>query len=727
MRTPSQFQTYEEASGRDLKKRCHRRKILLLLVLLFSAVLGLVLLIFFIIFTCGIETCNTAACLALLAKLQKALNGTVDPCEDFFSHTCGNWGSNHTQGKDGLLGNVFDVLLKENQLIMKRLLEEPPLGASSSAKEKAIRFYNSCMDTERIEARGAQPLKELINEVGGWSITGSWRKTDFNRTLQTLMRRYNTFPFFKAYVGPSASDPSTSIIQVDHPEFELPPESHFKKTVNYLEVVRLYLSYLLKLAALTGGHKNVTTSYISPALSFISNLQKAVTPLKERQEKRMLFYRTTIRELQEEAPAIDWLACLQAAFYPVQLNTSQPIVVHDMNYLRGMSHLIGEWQNRRDILQIYMILCLVGNMSPALDRRFQETRQELADKLSGRAAEAEMVRHERWEKCLSETGTFFGPVLGEMIVQEIFPQKAKDLAGQMFSEIQDSILSRLDQVEWMDHQSRQEAKEKIYGLRVEIGNPASIHETNGLDHEYKEVEMLEDNFFHNVVACLAFLRKRLSQGLVIPGLKDNWEVAPSWSVHSYYSLRRHAVVFPAGMFRPPFFHPEFPSAVNFGAMGFFMAHELLHSFYNHVWPESCSACDMQALVQGTDCLVKQYERYSLRGQHINGSFTLLENAADTAGLAIAYQAYKNWLAKRRWVKDLPWPGVSHHQLFFISFAHAMCGHQSLEGLQNFLHSDLHSPPPLRVLGSLSNSPDFSTHFHCPSKSPMSPALKCHIW
>ncbi|XP_077201850.1 kell blood group glycoprotein isoform X3 [Paroedura picta] len=682
-------QIYEEASGRDSKRRCGRGNIVLLFAVLFSTVIGLVLLIFFTVFTCGQETCNTTECLALVTNLLEARNGTVDPCEDFFSYTCGNWEVNHTQGTNVALVNVFDVLLEENQLIMKRLLEEQPVGNNSSAKEKARRFYHSCMETGRIEARGAQPLKELINEVGGWSITGSWKETDFNLTLQRLMKRYNTFPFFKAYVGPSSTDPSTNIIQIDNPEFELPPESHFKKTPSYSEVVRMYFSYLLKLADLMGGHMDVTPSYISLALSFMSNLQKAVTPLKERQEKRMLFYRTTIGKLQEEVPAIDWLACLQAAFHPVQLNASQPIAVHDMQYLKGMSHLIGEWQKRRDILQIYMILCLVGNMSPALDRQFQEARQELADKLKGRTTKPEM-------------------------------------AELMFSEIRDAIHNRLDQVEWMDSRSRQEAKEKVYAVRVEIGYPENIHPTEEMDYEYQEVEILEDNFFRNVVVCLTFLRKRFSQRLVRPHLQDNWEVVP-WSAHSYYSLRRHAVVFPAGMFRPPFFHPEFPSAVNFGAMGFFMAHELLHSFYDYVWPETCSDCDMQALAQGTDCLVKQYERYSLKGQHTNGSFTLLENAADTGGLAVAYQAYENWLAKHRWVKELPWPGVSHHQLFFISFAHAMCGHQSLERLQSFLRSDPHSPPPLRVLGSLSNSPDFSRHFLCPNKSPMNPAVKCRIW
>ncbi|XP_061493594.1 kell blood group glycoprotein isoform X2 [Rhineura floridana] len=709
-----------------VKRRQKANILVLCALLLLIAVLGLVLFIIFTNITHGQETCNTTTCLVFLARLLNVHNKSIDPCDDFFSYTCGNWEANHTQGIHMPLVNVFDVLLEENQLIMRRRLEEPQLGVYSSAEEKAVQFYTSCMNTEQIEAQGAQPLKELVNEIGGWNITGSWKETDFNQTLQMLMGKYNTFPFFKAYVGPSSSDPSTNIIQIDHPEFELPPENHFKKTVNYPQVLRSYFLYLKKLGDLMGGHAAITYTYISLAFSFISNLQKAVTPLETRLEKRMLFYTTTIKELQEKAPSIDWLLCLQATFHPLQLNMSQPIVVHDMDYLKGMSQLIGEWQNRRDVLQIYMILYLIRNLSPALDRQFEEARQEFTDKLYSRTRGSEMLRAERWRKCLSETSMFFSPVLGKMVVQEIFSQKAKDLAEQMFSEIRDAIHSRLDQVEWMGSQSRREAKEKIYRLQVEIGYPDSILQTHKVNDEYQELEIYKDNFFHNVIACLKSLRKRLLLRLINPHLQDNWEVPP-WSVHSYYSLRRHAVVFPAGMFRNPFFHTEFPSAVNFGAMGFFMAHELLHSFYDYVLPENCSACDTKTRPQGIECLVKQYESYSLKGHSINGSFTLLENAADTGGLAIAYQAYKNWLAKHRVVKVLPWPGLSHHQLFFISFAHAMCGHQSLEELQTFLHRDPHSPPPLRVRGSLSNSQDFSRHFHCPSKSPMNPTVKCHIW
>ncbi|XP_039375169.1 kell blood group glycoprotein-like isoform X2 [Mauremys reevesii] len=552
IRTPQQ-PCEEDPREAAKNRRCLRGKSLLLCALMLSTVLGFALLLAYTILHQGLEPCDTKECLMLLA----------------------------------------------------RLLEVPQLRVGSSAKEKAIQFYHSCMDTQQIEAEGAQPLKELINQIGGWNFTGPEKQTDFNQTLQILMGKYNTFPFFRAYVGPNSSDPSTNIIQIDHPEFEMPPESDYNEKANYPE---------------------------------------------------------------EKAPAIDWLSCLQAAFHPVQLNISQPIAVHDMDYLKGMSRMIGKWQKER-VLQIYMILCLVGNLSPALDSRFQDARRELYEKLHGKTGESGLVLAHRWRKCLSDTSTFFEPVLGEMIVQEIFPQETKELAEKMFSVVRDALNSRLDQVEWMDEQTRQEAKDKVSKLQVEIGYPDSTLQTPEMDREFQDLEIHDNTFLLNVVACLKAVRENFSLRLLHPHLQDNWEVFP-WSVHSYYSLRRHAVVFPAGMFRSPFFHAEFPSAVNFGAMGVIMAHELLHAFYDYVVPESCPRCNRDALVRGTGCLVEQYERYSLQGLRINGTFTLLENAADTGGLAIAYQAYKNWLKKHKQERNLPGSGLSHHQLFYISFANS---------------------------------------------------------
>ncbi|XP_023795263.1 kell blood group glycoprotein isoform X2 [Cyanistes caeruleus] len=675
------------------KERCLQRKSLLLCALLLSTLLGFTLLITYLMMTCALGSCDAESDLALLERLLNSRNDTLNPCENFYKYACGRWeGKQSSRTREESL-NVFDVLLEENLLILKRLLESSQSGVRGSAKEKAMQFYRSCMDTERIESQGAQPLKDFLNQVGGWHETGVGETKDFNETLQILMSRYSTFPFFRVHVGPSPFDPKTNIIQIDHPEFDIPLESEFKGK-NYLEVLRVYLSYLKKLGVLLGKTEDGSPDSFSLTLSFISNLQKFVTPLQKRQQRGMLFFRTTIRELQEKAPAIDWLACLKAVFQSVPMNLSQPIAVHDMDYLSNMSQLIEKWHKGR-VPHIYMIVCLVGNLSPALDSQFQDARLELYKILYGKMG-SRMIPAERWRKCLSDTSSFFDPVLGKMIVQEIFPEQTKKFAEQMFSVIQDALCDRLDQVEWMDEQTRQNAKASL--------------------------EINEDTFFLNVVACLKVLRENSYLKLLQHYPQKNWHVHP-WSVHSYYSMTDHMVVLPAGMFRSPFFHTEFPSAVNFGAIGVFMAHEILHSFYGYVLPGGCPACNRSALQRSIDCLVEQYESYSF---NVNGTFTLLENTADTGGVAIAYQAYKNWLKKHK-EKDLPKIGLSHDQLFYLSFAHAMCGYQDPEMLQSSLNTDPHSPLPLRVSGPVSNSQDFSKSFQCPSGSPMNPDNKCRIW
>uniref|UniRef100_A0A8C3TNW7 KELL protein n=1 Tax=Catharus ustulatus TaxID=91951 RepID=A0A8C3TNW7_CATUS len=598
--------------------------------------------------------------LALLERLLNSRNDTVNPCENFYKYACSRWeGKQSSRAREESL-NVFDVLLEENLLILKRLLESSQFGVRGSAKEKAIQFYRSCMDTERIESQGAQPLKDLLNQVGGWHNTGVRETKDFNETLQILMSNYSTFPFFRVHVGPSPFDPKTNIIQIDHPEFDIPLESEFKEK-NYLEVLRVYLSYLKKLGVLLGWTEDGPSDSFSLTLSFISNLQQFVTPLQKRRQRGMLFFRTTIRELQEKAPAIDWLACLNAVFYSMPMNLSQPIAVHDMDYLSNMSQLIEKWMRK-------------GNKESSLSSLSCVSTSLFLQ-----------IPAERWRKCLTDTSSFFEAVLGKMFVQEIFPEQTKKFVGIHHLKPPSRVQLHLFLFLTYHLKTTSRQQNHLKGLSVKYG-----------------VNTFSNFSFH---------------------FASSWHVHP-WSVHSYYSIRDHIVVFPAGMFRSPFFRMEFPSAVNFGAIGVFMAHEILHSFYGYVLPEGCPECNRSALQRSIDCLVEQYESYSL---NINGTFTLLENTADTGGLAVAYQAYKNWLKNHKEEKDLPKIGLSHDQLFYLSFAHVMNASPDPEKLHSSLNTDPHSPLPLRVSGPVSNSQDFSKSFQCPRGSPMNPDIKCRIW
>ncbi|XP_040499824.1 kell blood group glycoprotein isoform X8 [Ursus maritimus] len=664
--------------------------------LLFSLLLGFSLLLVYIFRSCGPGPCMTPVCWDLLARYLASGNTSVAPCTDFFNFACGQ-----AKGTD----YSFQALAEENKKRLRRILEAPGSWHLGSGEEKAFQFYSSCMDTDAIEAAGAAPLRQVIEELGGWRISGNWTSLDFNRTLRLLMSQYGYFPFFRAYLRPRPTPPYTPVIQ----------------------------------------------------------LFQFLRPLEQRRAQGKLFQMVTIDQLQEMAPAIDWLSCLQATFTPMPLSPSQLLLVHDLEYLKNMSQLVEEQLSiHRDFLQSHMILGLVRTLSPALDSKFQEARRSLIQKLGELTERPPMPARPRWMKCVEETGTFFEPTLATLFVREAFSPSTQSAAMELFTAIKNALVSRLRRIPWMDEKTRKEAQNRVTQLQVKMGAPEwalkpslarqeyndvgpcpcqllispqlllspltrlsgrqSVHPGRSLTNPFLALIQLGPSYLQSFLSCVRSLRARIVQSFLQSFPYHRWQVSP-WGVNAYYSIPDHVVVFPAGLLQPPFFHPGYPRAVNFGAAGSIMAHELLHIFYQLLLPGGCPACDTRALQGALLCLKHHYETIPLpNGTFFNGSRTFLENAADIGGLAIALQAYSKRLLWHRGETILPNLDLSPQQLFFRSYAQVMCREPGTQEPQ-----DPHSPPTLRVHGPLSNTPAFARYFHCPHGALMNPSSRCQLW
>ncbi|XP_045648406.1 kell blood group glycoprotein isoform X7 [Ursus americanus] len=623
--------------------------------LLFSLLLGFSLLLVYIFRSCGPGPCMTPVCWDLLARYLASGNTSVAPCTDFFNFACGQ-----AKGTD----YSFQALAEENKKRLRRILEAPGSWHLGSGEEKAFQFYSSCMDTDAIEAAGAAPLRQVIEELGGWRISGNWTSLDFNRTLRLLMSQYGYFPFFRAYLRPRPTPPYTPVIQ----------------------------------------------------------LFQFLRPLEQRRAQGKLFQMVTIDQLQEMAPAIDWLSCLQATFTPMPLSPSQLLLVHDLEYLKNMSQLVEEQLSiHRDFLQSHMILGLVRTLSPALDSKFQEARRSLIQKLGELTERPPMPARPRWMKCVEETGTFFEPTLATLFVREAFSPSTQSAAMELFTAIKNALVSRLRRIPWMDEKTRKEAQNRVTQLQVKMGAPEWALKPSLARQEYNDIQ-LGPSYLQSFLSCVRSLRARIVQSFLQSFPYHRWQVSP-WGVNAYYSIPDHVVVFPAGLLQPPFFHPGYPRAVNFGAAGSIMAHELLHIFYQLLLPGGCPACDTRALQGALLCLKHHYETIPLpNGTFFNGSRTFLENAADIGGLAIALQAYSKRLLWHRGETILPNLDLSPQQLFFRSYAQVMCREPGTQEPQ-----DPHSPPTLRVHGPLSNTPAFARYFHCPHGALMNPSSRCQLW
>ncbi|XP_064228771.1 kell blood group glycoprotein isoform X13 [Aotus nancymaae] len=543
--------------------------LLLLGLLLCSSVL-----LFYIFRNCGPSPCETSVCLDLRDHYLASGNTSVAPCTDFFSFACGR-----AKGTN----NSFQELAKRNKNLLRRILEAQNSWHPGSGEEKAFQFYNSCMDTRAIEAAGAGPLRQVIEELGGWRISGNWTSLNFNRTLRLLMSQYGHFPFFRAYLGPHPAFPHTPVIQ-------------------------------------------------------------------------------------EMAPAIDWLSCLQATFTPMSLSPSQLLMVHDLEYLKNMSQLVEDLLLKdRDFLQSHMILGLVGTLSPALDSQFQEARRKLSQKLRELTEQPPMPARPQWMKCVEETGTFFQPTLAALFVREAFGPSTRSAAMELFTAIRDTLITRLRNLPWMNKETQNLAQDKVAQLRVEMGASEWTLKPEVAQEEYSDIQ-LGPSFLQSLLSCVRSLRARIIQSFLRPFPLHRWQVSP-WEVNAYYSISDHVVVFPAGLLQPPFFHPGYPRAVNFGAAGSIMAHELLHIFYQLLLPGGCLGCDTHALQEALLCLERHYAAFPLpSGTSFNDSLTFLENAADAGGLAIALQAYNKRLLWHHGETVLPSLDFTPQQIFFRSYA-----------------------------------------------------------
>ncbi|KAJ1063379.1 hypothetical protein K5549_017750, partial [Capra hircus] len=687
-------------------------------LLLFSIILGLSLLLWGYVFQgCGPSPCKTSVCQDILDLYLASGNTSVAPCTDFFSFACGN--INRT-------GSSFQALAEENRRRVRRILETPGSWHLAPGEEKAFGFYNSCMNTGAIEAAGAGPLRQVIEELGGWPISGNWTVSgnstplDFNQTLSLLMSQYGHFPFFRAYLQPLPTPPYLPVIQIDQPEFDVLLEQ--KQETNYAQILREYLNYLNRLVTLLGRDPSQVHDDASFFIFINSQLNQMLKSGEQQRAQGKVFKMVTIDQLQRVAPAIDWLSCLQATFAPMSLSPSYRVAVHDLEYLKNMSQLLEkQLLKHRDFLQSHMIFGLVRTLSPALDSQFQEAQRLLSQKVGELTGRPPMPVHPRWMMCVEKTEAFFEPTLAALFIQETFRPSTHSAAVELFTTVKDTLISHLHTVPWMDGETRAEAQDKLTQLQVKMGPSEWALKPDPARQEYDDVQ-LGPSFLQTFLSCIRSRQARVIQGFLQPFSSHRWQVPP-WGLKASYSIPDNVMVFPAGLLQPPFFHPGYPRAVNFGAAGSIMARELLHIFDQLLLPGGCPACDTRALQKALLCLERLYAAFpSPRGTSFDVSRTLLEDAADAGALAIALKAYKKRLVLFRGETILPGLDLSPRQLFFRSYAQVMCRDPSTQDPQ-----DIHSPPTLRVHGPLSDSPGFTRHFRCPQGALLNPSSRCQLW
>jgi len=315
-----------------------------------------------------------------------------------------------------------------------------------------------------------------------------------------------------------------------------------------------------------------------------------------------------------------------------------------------------------------------------------------------------------------------------------FTNESVHQADEMVQHIRNAFIDNLNDVAWMDSETKEAAKEKAEAMFQQIGYPDFIMNDTLLEEYFAGLKLDPKKFFRNRLNEVGTRMKNTLLSRGNPVSRYQWDMRPT-EANAYYSPNSNKIVVPAGILRPPFYHFEYPHAENFGALGFVVGHELTHGFdYNGAMFDKdgnlanwWTKTSLVNFAQREKCLVKQYSKCEVQGHKLSGRKTLGENTADNGGLKLAYKAYQKWLANKDHDTTLPNLGLSSGQLFFLSFAQIWCEKATPNYALSDLDTNVHSPGKIRVEMTLRNSADFAKAYNCPLGSPMNPKDKCAVW
>uniref|UniRef100_A0A8C8YF13 Membrane metalloendopeptidase like 1 n=1 Tax=Prolemur simus TaxID=1328070 RepID=A0A8C8YF13_PROSS len=689
------------------------------------------------------EICTSPGCVMAAARILQNMDPSKEPCDDFYQYACGGWLRRHVIPETNSRYSVFDILRDELDVILKAVLENAT-SQDRPAVEKAKLLYRSCMNQSVIEKRDSQPLLDILKVAGGWPVAmDKWNKTlglgwELERQLALMNTQFNRRVLIDLFIWTDDQNSSRHIIYVDQPTLGMPSREYYFNVSSNEKVRDAYLQFMVSVATMLREDMRLprNSRLVRKDMERVLELEQATVPQEERHDVTVLYHRMALKELQRQfgLKGFNWTLFIQTVLSSVKIKLlpNEEVVVYGIPYLQNLEHIIDTYSART--MQNYLAWRLVLDRIGSLSQRFKDARVNYRKALYGTT-----VEEVRWRECVGYVNSNMESAVGSLYVAEAFPGDSKDMVRELIDKVRAVFVETLDELRWMDEESKQKAQEKAMSIREQIGYPDYIlqRKNKRLDEEYSNLNFSEDLYFENSLQNLRAgaqrsikkLREKVDQNLWIIGAAV---------VNAFYSPNRNQIVFPAGILQPPFFSKEQPQALNFGGIGMVIGHEITHGFDDNGrnfdkdgnmmdWWSNFST---QHFRKQSECMIYQYGNYSwdlADEQNVNGFITLGENIADNGGVRQAYKAYLKWMAEGGKDQQLPGLDLTYDQLFFINYAQVWCGSYQPEFAAQSIKTDVHSPLKYRVLGSLQNLAAFAKAFHCARDTPMHPKKQCRVW
>ncbi|XP_056631851.1 neprilysin-2 isoform X2 [Diorhabda sublineata] len=681
------------------------------------------------------KVCLTPGCIHTASRVLEYMDENVDPCDDFYQFTCGNFIKKTIIPDDKSSVTSFTIIGDELQEQLRTMIEEPISEEEPKPFKLTKRLYQACMNKTLIEQEGMTRINQVLKELGGWPVLEgiSWNENNFDWKESVYRFRrigYGVDYFIDFSVVGDVKNSTRRIIDLDQASLGLRREFLIKGLDE--KIVKAYYDYMVDLAVLFGAERERAAKELKASLDFEIQLAKISLPSEKRRNMTALYNPMTIQQLQKKFNSIPWVEYINNLLSPdTRVDSSEIVVVNVPSYLKAFETLISKTPKR--VQANYVMWRAASNSVSYLTDRLRKRQLEYTSVITGKTE-----REPRWKECIDIAAGSLSIASGALYVRKYFNEEARQNALEMVKDIRTEFEHILKVVDWMDEETRTNALEKAKSMTTHIAYPDELLDDEKLKEFYDGLEIDSKHYFGSVLNLTLFGTRFSFKRLRQPVNKTDWITHGRPAVvNAFYSSIENSIQFPAGILQGVFFNSERPRYMNYGAIGFVIGHEITHGFDDQGrqfdkngnlvdwWQETTK----ERFDEKAQCIIDQYANYTVPelNLQLNGINTQGENIADNGGIKEAYLAYNSWVKRHGQEPKLPGLKYTPNQMFWISAANSWCSKYRPESLKLRVLTGYHSPGRFRVLGPLRNSEYFRKDFKCPSGSNMNPNKKCTVW